>query len=147
MSEYMGRAFPFFLLSLRLFLHCACSALTFPTGRRVTVGFPSPFQPGFIGRAYVLTAGNAPPGLRAALSVEAVQGRYSCSMVVLLGGLKVWSSDHSARFTPAGSCILDLTVDGDLQIKDSTGRVGWRSGTPGVGVQVTCHLRRSAQSY
>lgn len=131
----MGLRCVFFLLFA--FLPRVFSALSFPVGGRVTIPVPSAYQPGFVGRAFVLAAGNAPPDFRAALSVEAIAGAgYSCSVVVLLGDVKVWASDHVAKFIPAGRCVLELTPDGDLQLMDRAGRIGWRSGTSGLGVKV-----------
>ncbi|URD77013.1 hypothetical protein MUK42_08605 [Musa troglodytarum] len=130
----MGLPCVFFLLFA--FLPRVFSALSFSVGGRVTIPVPSAYQPGFAGRAFVLAAGNAPPEFRAALSVEAIAGAgYSCSVVVLLGDVKVWASDHVAKFIPAGRCVLELTPDGDLQLTDRAGRIGWRSGTSGLGVK------------
>ncbi|WOK95496.1 G-type lectin S-receptor-like serine/threonine-protein kinase SD2-5 [Canna indica] len=132
-----------FLLLTFFLPNAFCKNLSFPVGGRVAIPLPSLYQPDFVGRAFLISANNdAPPQFRAGLSIEAVQGGYSCSIVVLLGDVKVWASDHVAKFFPAGSCVLELTPTGDLQLKDSSGRIGWRSGTLGLGVQ-SLHLKKN----
>lgn len=77
------------------------------------------------------------PGFRAALSVEALDGKYTCSLSVFLGDVKVWDSGHLTRFYTSERCVLELTKDGDLQLKGAKEQVGWRTATSGQGVEVT----------
>lgn len=77
------------------------------------------------------------PSFRAALSVEAINGKYACSLGVFLGDVKVWDSDHFTRFYTSERCALELTTDGDLQLKGAKEQVGWRTATFGQGVEVT----------
>lgn len=76
------------------------------------------------------------PNFKAALSVEAVNGKYSCSLEVFLGDVKVWNSGHYSRFYTWDECVLELTNDGDLRLKGPQDRVGWRTGTSGQRVEV-----------
>lgn len=76
------------------------------------------------------------PTFKTALSVEAVNGKYSCSLEVFLGDVKVWNSGHYSKFYTSNICVLQLTQDGDLRLKGPKDRVGWRTGTSGQGVQV-----------
>lgn len=76
------------------------------------------------------------PSFKAALSVEAFNGKYSCSFEVFLGSVKVWNSGHYSKFYTSNICVLELTNDGDLRLKGPKDRVGWRTGTSGQGVEV-----------
>lgn len=116
----------------------ALSSADFPLGGQATVQLPpAPCQPGFAARAVVLDAqGHRQPAFAAAVSAEAGAGRCTCSLVVLLGGVKVWASDHLEKFVPAALCRLELTEDGQLRLTDGAGKVGWLSGTAGQGVKV-----------
>jgi hypothetical protein len=117
----------------------ALSSADFPLGGQATVQLPpAPYQPGFAARAVVLDAkqGHRQPAFAAAVSAEAGAGRCTCSLVVLLGGVKVWASDHLEKFVPAALCRLELTEDGQLRLTDGAGKVGWLSGTAGQGVKV-----------
>lgn len=77
------------------------------------------------------------PSFRAALSVEAVEARkYSCSLEVFIGDVKVWNSGHYSKYLVSDECILELTADGDLQLKGPNDEVGWRTGTSGQNVEV-----------
>lgn len=73
---------------------------------------------------------------KTALSVEAVNDKYSCSLEVFLGDVKVWKSGHYSKFYTSNICVLQLTQDGDLRLKGPKDRVGWRTGTSGQGVKV-----------
>ncbi|GMN40507.1 hypothetical protein TIFTF001_009727 [Ficus carica] len=75
------------------------------------------------------------PSFRVALSVDAIEGKYSCSLEVFLGDVRVWNSGHYSRFYVSEKCALELTEDGDLRLKGPRGRVGWRTGTSGQGVE------------
>ncbi|XP_051130186.1 EP1-like glycoprotein 3 [Andrographis paniculata] len=112
-------------------------------GYQVTVAIPSEYTQGFLGRAFVMENEQGMPHFRAAVTVEGVEEKenYSCSLDVLLGNVRVWSSGHLSRFHTAERCVLELAEDGDLRLKDQTGRIGWRSGTSGQGVERLTLLR------
>ncbi|KAF2306516.1 hypothetical protein GH714_018949 [Hevea brasiliensis] len=76
------------------------------------------------------------PNFKAALSVEPIDGKYSCSLEVFLGDVKVWNSGHYSPFFTSERCVLELTKQGDLQLKGEKERVGWRTGTSGQGVEI-----------
>ena len=76
------------------------------------------------------------PSFGVALSVEPIKGKYSCSLQVFLGDVKVWNSGHYSHFYTSDKCVLELTKDGDLRLKGSNDRIGWRTGTSGQGVEV-----------
>ncbi|KAF0923644.1 hypothetical protein E2562_006624 [Oryza meyeriana var. granulata] len=60
-----------------------------------------------------------------------------CSLVVVLGDVTVWASDHDGvKFLARGLCRLELAVDGDLRLTDGAGTVGWSSGTAGRRAKV-----------
>ncbi|CAO2177726.1 unnamed protein product [Urochloa humidicola] len=111
----------------------------FPLGGQTTVRLPpGAHQPHFVARAVVLDAhhGRRQPGFVAAVSAEADgAGAYACSLVLLLGGVKVWASDHLEKFAARTLCRLELTEDGQLRLTDGAGKVGWLSGTAGQGVK------------
>ncbi|KAL4272790.1 hypothetical protein GQ457_13G027050 [Hibiscus cannabinus] len=113
-----------------LVTHGTCDSL-FPLAHRVSLAVPLQYTDGFIGRAFLMdyTANQVEPGFRVALTAEANQGRYSCSLQVFLGDVKVWSSGHYSNFYTFDVCVLELTQDGDLQLKGPKDRVGWRTGT------------------
>ncbi|KAF2306515.1 hypothetical protein GH714_018938 [Hevea brasiliensis] len=69
------------------------------------------------------------------MSVEPIDGKYSCSLEVFLGDVKVWNSGHYSPFFTSERCVLELTKQGDLQLKGEKERVGWRTGTSGQGVE------------
>jgi hypothetical protein len=112
------------------------SSLDFPIGSEVSLPVPSLYQYGFRGRAYVLDSLSNSPKFRAALNVEAINGRYFCSLILLFDDFKVWASDHVAKFMPVGACVLELTHDGNLQLKDQFGHIGWQSDTSHQSVKV-----------
>lgn len=105
-------------------------------GHQVTVAVPLEYSVGLIGRAFVMETNQMEPNFRVALSVEAVNGRYSCSLEVFLGDVKVWNSGHYSRFYVSDKCVLELSEDGDLRLMGLRNRVGWRTGTSGQGVEV-----------
>ncbi|XP_038903590.1 EP1-like glycoprotein 3 [Benincasa hispida] len=106
------------------------------TGYEVNLVVPAEYEEWFIGRAFLMeTEHLMPPNFRVALTVEATQGQYSCSLQVFLGEVRVWSSGHFSRFFTAEKCVLELTADGDLRLKGPTGHVGWRTGTSRQGVE------------
>ncbi|TVU36657.1 hypothetical protein EJB05_18600, partial [Eragrostis curvula] len=132
---------PSLLLAMAALLQhaAAFSPASFPLGSQATVQLPpAPYQLGFASRDVVLGAqGEWQPGLVAAVSVEAggAGGSYTCALVVVLGDVKVWASDHLEKFVPTGLCRLELTGDGQLRLTDGAGAVGWVTGTAGQGVQ------------
>ncbi|CAO2195105.1 unnamed protein product [Urochloa humidicola] len=120
----------------------AQSSADFPLGGQATVRLPpAAHQPRFAARVVVLNAhhGRRQPGFVAAVSAEADGAAgayaYACSLVLLLGGVKVWASDHLEKFAARALCRLELTEDGQLRLTDGTGKVGWLSGTAGQGVK------------
>ncbi|CAO2197122.1 unnamed protein product [Urochloa humidicola] len=119
----------------------AHSSADFPLGGQTTVRLPpGAHQRHFAARAVVLDAhhGRRQPGFVAAVSAEADgagAGAYACSLVLLLGGVKVWASDHLEKFAAQDLCRLELTEDGQLRLTDGAGKVGWLSGTAGQGVK------------
>ncbi|KAF8716872.1 hypothetical protein HU200_025972 [Digitaria exilis] len=133
------------VLAVLLHLHGQAAALSsaayFPLGGDATVRLPpAPYQPRFAARAVVLgdaqhQQSQRPPAFVAAVSAEARAGAYTCSLVLLLGGIKVWASDHLDKFVARALCRLELTEDGQLRLTDGAGKVGWLSGTAGQGVK------------
>ncbi|XP_050244093.1 PAN domain-containing protein At5g03700 isoform X2 [Quercus robur] len=105
-------------------------------GYQVTLAVPVVYSMGFIGRALLMETNQIEPNFKAALSVEAVNGKYSCSLEVFLGDVKVWNSGHYSRFYTWDECVLELTNDGDLRLKGPKDRVGWRTGTSGQRVEI-----------
>jgi len=140
MASNRARVLPMLLaVAVLLLEQIALSSADFPLGGQATVQLPpAPCQPGFAARAVVLDAqGHRQPAFVAAVSAaEAGAGRCTCSLVVLLGGVKVWASDHLEKFVPAALCRLELTEGGQLRLTDGAGKVGWLSGTAGQGVKV-----------
>ncbi|EXB42386.1 PAN domain-containing protein [Morus notabilis] len=100
-----------------------------------TLAVPEEYNMGFIGRAFVMENNKMEPNFKVALSVEAIEGKFSCSLEVFLGDVRVWNSGHYSRFYVSNKCVLELTGDGDLRLKGPKERVGWRTGTSGQGVQ------------
>lgn len=107
-------------------------------GYQVTLAVPTDYTKGFVGRAFLIETDQNPPHFRAAISVEAVEEveKYSCSLDVFLGDVRVWSSGHFSRFYAEEKCVLELTEFGNLRLKAQGERVGWRSGTSRQGVKV-----------
>jgi hypothetical protein len=106
---------------------------------------PLEYSAGFIGRAFLMETNQRVPAFRVALSVEAFNGKYSCSLEVFLGDVKVWNSGHYSRFYTRDKCVLELTDGGDLRLMGPNKHVGWRAGTSGQGVEVK--LRAYAGSF
>ncbi|PNX86468.1 PAN domain-containing protein [Trifolium pratense] len=97
---------------------------------------------GFIGGGYLLETKTV-PNFRVALSIEGVNGKFSCSLLVFLGDVKVWDSGHYSRFYVTGKCLLEFTMDGDLRLKGPNETLGWKTGTSGQGVKVRISLNLS----
>ncbi|PIN01616.1 hypothetical protein CDL12_11613 [Handroanthus impetiginosus] len=110
-------------------------------GYQVTLAIPTEYTEGFLGRAFLMETPQTTPHFRAAISVEALDGKYSCSLDIFLGDVRVWSSGHLSRFYTTEKCVIELTQYGDLRLKGKKERVGWRSGTSGQGVKTLNLLR------
>ncbi|XP_009779643.1 G-type lectin S-receptor-like serine/threonine-protein kinase SD2-5 [Nicotiana tabacum] len=105
-------------------------------GYQVSLAIPTTYSKGFIGRAFLMETDNQmTPNFRAAISVEAINEKYTCSLDVFLGDVKVWSSGHLSQFYTIDKCALQLTQYGDLQLKGQDDKVGWKAGTSGQGVK------------
>ncbi|KAK8573091.1 hypothetical protein V6N13_099906 [Hibiscus sabdariffa] len=124
-----------FVLVLVLVCHGVCDS-AIRVGHWVSLAIPLEYSDGFIGRAFLMdSADTMEPSFRVALSAEANKGKYSCSLEVFLGDVKVWNSGHYSKFYTFDVCVLELTQDGDLQLKGPKDRVGWQTGTSGQGVE------------
>ncbi|KAL3615735.1 hypothetical protein CASFOL_040029 [Castilleja foliolosa] len=104
-------------------------------GYEVTLAIPTEYAKGFLGRAFLIQTQQTAPYFRTAISVEAIDEKYSCSLDIFLGDVKVWSSGHLSKFYTTEKCVLELTQDGNLRLKGEKEVVGWRSGTAGQGVK------------
>lgn len=110
-------------------------------GFTLPLSAPIEYTPGFIGKAYLMeteTSSRREPSFKAALTMESsdYKGQYLCSIQVFLGDVRVWSSGHYTKMYVSSKCIFELTEDGDMRLKRSNKRVGWRSGTSGQGIEV-----------
>ncbi|XP_052175854.1 G-type lectin S-receptor-like serine/threonine-protein kinase At5g35370 isoform X2 [Diospyros lotus] len=126
------------LLILLFLIHgCGGGGSDILAGYKVSLAVPTDYIVGFGGRAFIMETNQNQmvPNFRVALSVESVEQRYTCSLDVFLGDVRVWSSGHFSPFFTAEICELELTQNGDLQLKGQKELVGWRSGTVGQGVQ------------
>ncbi|RDY11206.1 PAN domain-containing protein, partial [Mucuna pruriens] len=130
------KLFPFLLLLLVLLFNYAFSESGVGVGYQIMVAVPMEYEMGFEGRAYLVETNKTEPNFRVALSIEAINGKYSCSLQVFLGDVKVWDSGHYSRFYTTEKCLLELTRDGDLRLKGPKERVGWKTGTSGQGVKI-----------
>ncbi|CAG7883546.1 unnamed protein product, partial [Brassica rapa] len=128
------------------FLICLFSKLQGHCKSDINLGFTLPlsapieYTPGFIGKAYIMeteTSSRREPSFKAALTMESSEykGRYLCSIQVFFGDVRVWSSGHYTKMYVSNKCIFELTEDGDMRLKRSNKRVGWRSGTSGQGIE------------
>ncbi|XP_054782968.1 EP1-like glycoprotein 3 isoform X2 [Prosopis cineraria] len=125
--------FPFIFLSF--LIHYGSSESIIHIGYQLLLAVPAEYHMGFTGKAYVLQTNQTSPNFRLALAVEAIDGKYSCSLQIFLGDVKVWDSGHYSRFYTTEKCLLELTQDGDLRLKGPKEQVGWRAGTSGQGVE------------
>ncbi|XP_022722786.1 G-type lectin S-receptor-like serine/threonine-protein kinase SD2-5 [Durio zibethinus] len=114
--------------------HRSCDSFIH-VGHRISLAVPLEYSAGFIGRAFLIDGNQVEPNFRVALSAEAIKGKYSCSLEIFLGDVKVWNSGHYSQFYTSEVCVLELTEDGDLQLKGAKERLGWRTGTSGQGVE------------
>ncbi|TYI91629.1 hypothetical protein E1A91_D02G006500v1 [Gossypium mustelinum] len=100
------------ILILVMINHGSCDS-TIHVGHRVSLAIPLEYNDGFIGRAFLMDYGDdtkqIEPSFRVALSTEANKGKYSCSLEVFLG---------------------------DVKLKGPKNRIGWRTGTSGQGVEI-----------
>ncbi|XP_045796254.1 PAN domain-containing protein At5g03700-like [Trifolium pratense] len=104
-------------------------------GYKLMVQVPGKYEiGGFIGGGYLLETKTV-PNFRVALSIEGVNGKFSCSLLVFLGDVKVWDSGHYSRFYVTGKCLLEFTMDGDLRLKGPNETLGWKTGTSGQAVK------------
>lgn len=124
-----------FIFLLLLFNYGSCES-EIHIGYQLMVEVPVEYHTGFTGKAFLLGTNQSAPNFRLALSVEAINQKYSCSLQVFLGDVKVWNSGHYSRFYTTEKCVLELTQDGDLRLTGPKERVGWRTGTSGQGVEV-----------
>ncbi|KAK7395007.1 hypothetical protein VNO78_15548 [Psophocarpus tetragonolobus] len=128
------RLFPFLLLLVLLFNY-GFSESGVGLGYQLMVAAPVEYETDFTGRAFLVETNQTAPNFRVALSIEAINGKYSCSLEVFLGDVKVWNSGHYSKFYVTEKCSLELTMDGDLRLKGPKERVGWKTGTSEQGVQ------------
>ncbi|XP_050210754.1 EP1-like glycoprotein 3 [Mercurialis annua] len=129
--EFYPLGFLYFLLLFTLIR----SKSDFHIGHRVTIAVPVEYSVGIIGRAFLIQTNQIEPIFKVALSVLPINGNYSCSLEVFLGDVKVWNSGHYSPFFTSDVCVVELTGDGDLQLKGAKDFVGWRTGTSGQGVE------------
>lgn len=128
--------FPFIFFSLLLFYYGSCDDSFKHVGYQFMMQVPMYYRPGFTVKAYMLWTNQTAPNFRLALGVEAIDGKYSCSLQVFLGDVKVWDSGHFSRFYTTEKCMIEFTMDGDLMLKGPNELVGWKTGTSGQGVEV-----------
>ncbi|XP_047333824.1 EP1-like glycoprotein 3 [Impatiens glandulifera] len=129
------------------YYYCSSSSSSdnLQTGYRFSLPVPVDVDNLFTGRAFIMEAGGdgqQTPDFRVALSVveEDLDNKkkkllFSCSLDVFLGEVRVWSSAHFFRFYALRECVLELTNEGDLLLKEQNQTVGWKTGTSGQGVQ------------
>ncbi|KAL1321889.1 hypothetical protein AAHE18_14G158700 [Arachis hypogaea] len=106
-------------------------------GYQLMVAVPVIYDSDFKGRGFLVETNHTTtkPNFRVALSIDPFNGRYTCSLQVFLGDVKVWDSGHYSRFFTTEKCLLDITMDGDLMLKGPKEHVGWKTGTSGQGVK------------
>ncbi|KAM7532069.1 hypothetical protein LguiB_035479 [Lonicera macranthoides] len=125
----------FLILLLIHFSTYAHSSTDISVGYKVTLAVPMAYNSEFTGSAFLMETNQMIPNFRTALSVESFDEKYACSLNVFLGDVKVWSSGHFSRFFTMEECVLELTQEGDLQLKGEKDQIGWRTGTSGQGVK------------
>ncbi|CAO2839216.1 unnamed protein product [Amaranthus hypochondriacus] len=121
------------LMLLILFGYCSKSDIG--TGYRFTLAIPTDYSEGFSGKAYLMETEEMPLNFRTAMSIDAIDGKYGCSLQVFLGNVMVWSSGHATKFFTSDTCVLELTKFGDLRLIGVNDEIGWRTGTSGQGVE------------
>lgn len=125
----------FIILLVLMLIIFGCCKSDVSVGYTFTLAIPSDYSPDFNGKAYLMETDQMPLNFRTAMSVEALDGRYACSLQVFLGTVKVWSSGHVSKFFTSDVCVLELTKMGDLRLKGLNDEIGWRTGTSGQGVE------------
>lgn len=138
----MKKIYVFALLIINLVTEKSLSESDISIGYQVTLAVPTYYTKGFVGRAFLIQSDQNPPNFRVAISVEAIEEvkKYSCSLDVFLGDVRVWSSGHFSRFYADEKCVLELTGSGNLRLKRENERVGWKSGTSKQGVKVNFYV-------
>ncbi|XP_061368500.1 PAN domain-containing protein At5g03700 [Gastrolobium bilobum] len=131
----MKKLFPFLLLLVVLLFNYGFCDSSVGIGYQLMMAVPMGYDMDFTGRAFLVQTNQTTPNFRVALSIEAMNGKYSCSLQVFLGDVKVWDSGHYSRFYTTEKCLLELTNDGDLRLKGPKELVGWKTGTSGQGVK------------
>ncbi|KAM1095109.1 hypothetical protein ACFX15_009655 [Malus domestica] len=129
----------YFFISLTICFTYGYSKTDAPLGYQFRL--PVPFENSVGSSAFLIENNETKPSFKVGMSVELVSAKYSCSLQVFLGDVKVWCSGHYSKFYTSKICVLELSRDGDLRLKGPKGRVGWRSGTSGQGVQKLQILR------
>lgn len=127
--------FPFLFFVL-LFNYFAFSESDVGVGYKFMVVVPMKYDVGFIGSGFFMETNETEPNFRVALSIEGVNGKYSCSLRVFVGDVKVWDSGHYSKFYVTEKCLVEFTMDGDLRLKGPNEKVGWKTGTSEQGVKV-----------
>jgi len=122
-------------LFIVLLFNYAFSESSVGIGYKLMVAVPAEYKFGYIGGGFLLETKTV-PNFRVALSFEGVNGKFSCSLLVFLGDVKVWDSGHYSKFYVTGKCSLEFSLDGDLRLKGPNEIVGWKTGTSGQGVKV-----------
>nr|XP_012569058.1 putative receptor protein kinase ZmPK1 isoform X2 [Cicer arietinum] len=126
--------FPFLFFVL-LFNYFAFSESDVGVGYKFMVVVPMKYDVGFIGSGFFMETNETEPNFRVALSIEGVNGKYSCSLRVFVGDVKVWDSGHYSKFYVTEKCLVEFTMDGDLRLKGPNEKVGWKTGTSEQGVK------------
>ncbi|KAF7825452.1 PAN domain-containing protein [Senna tora] len=124
-----------FIFLLLICFNYASSGSDIHIGYQFMVVVPVDYRVGFTGRAFLIESNETAPNFKVALSVEAIDEKYSCSLQVFLGDVKVWDSGHETRFYTTEKCLIELTQDGDLRLTGPEDRMGWKTGTSGQGVE------------
>ncbi|KAE9622286.1 hypothetical protein Lal_00037002 [Lupinus albus] len=124
-----------FLLLVLFFYYGFSSEPSVGVGYKLMVAVPEENGIDFKGRGFLMETNQTAPSFRVALSIEPMNGKYSCSLEVFLGDVKVWDSGHYSRFYTTEKCLLEFTKDGDLLLKGPKEQVGWKTGTYGQGVE------------
>ncbi|WCJ27946.1 D-mannose binding lectin protein with Apple-like carbohydrate-binding domain [Euphorbia peplus] len=127
----------FALIIVHLLVHHVLCKSKIEIGYKVSVAVPIEYMEGFTGRAFLMETNEMEPNFKTSLSVEAINGKYSCSLQVFLGGVKVWNSGHYSPFFMHDECVLELTYLGDLHLLGGPKplQLGWRTATSSQGVQ------------
>ncbi|XP_020977211.1 PAN domain-containing protein At5g03700 isoform X1 [Arachis ipaensis] len=114
-------------------------------GYQLMVAVPVIYDSDFKGRGFLVETNHTTtkPNFRVALSIDPFNGRYTCSLQVFLGDVKVWDSGHYSRFFTTEKCLLDITMDGDLMLKGPKEHVGWKTGTSGQGVKQRLEIQKT----